>query len=94
MKTDILKKIKHDFGSKESDVSEALEALDTDLQDLFNDRIVRAIIFLAKGDMSRFAQLCALARTDPRDVLWQAEYDCGEDQLYDFNKTFHKLQLL
>ncbi|MCG8393951.1 MAG: hypothetical protein MI745_12785 [Pseudomonadales bacterium] len=94
MKTDIYQKIEKDFGSDLKLAIEQIEILDARSKGLVSHRMLRAMVFLAKGDIERFKQVIELGRTDYRDVLWQAEYECGEEQLYDFNKTFHELKLM
>jgi hypothetical protein len=94
MNTDIYQKIENDFGPEAKLAIEQIEILDARSKGLVSDRMLRAMVFLAKGDIERFKQVIKLGRTEYRDVLWQAEYDCGEEQLYDFNKTFHELKLM
>ncbi len=94
MKTDIYQKIELDFGDGLKLAIEKIEILDARSKGLVGDRMLRAMVFLAKGNIERFKQIIELGRTDYRHVLWQAEYDCGEEQLYDFNKTFHELKLM
>jgi hypothetical protein len=94
MKTDIYQKIERDFGDDLKLAIEQVEILDARSKGLVGTHVLRAMIFLAKGNIERFKQIIELGRTDYRDVLWQAEYDCGEEQLYDFNKTFHELNLM
>lgn len=94
MKNDIYQKVEKDFGPEAKLAIEQIEILDARSKGLVSDRMLRAMVFLAKGDIERFKQVIELGRTDYRDVLWQAEYDCGEEQLYDFNKTFHELKLM
>ncbi len=94
MKTDIYQKIKRDFGGDLKLAIDQIETIDARSKGLIGDRMLRAMVFLAKGNIERFKQVVELGRTDYRDVLWQAEYDCGEEQLYDFNKTFHELKLM
>jgi hypothetical protein len=94
MKTDIYQKIKKDFGDDVTRVIEQIIILDARSKGLIDDRMLGAMIFLAKGSIDRFKLVIELGRTDYRDVLWQAEYDCGEERLYDFNKTFHELKLM
>jgi len=94
MKTDIYQKIEHDFGPDLNLAIEQIEILDARSKGLVGDRMLRAMVFLAKGSIDRFKQVIELGRTDYQDVLWQAEYGCGEEQLYDFNKTFHELKLM
>ena len=94
MKTDIYQKIERDFGDDLQRAIEQVEILDACTKGLIGDRMLRAMVFLSKGKIERFKQIIELGRVDYRDVLWQAEYDCGEVQLYDFNKTFHELKLM
>jgi hypothetical protein len=94
MKTDIYQKIEKDFGHDLKQAIEQVEILDAQSKGLINDRLLRSMVFLAKGNIERFKKIIELGRIDYRDVLWQAEYDCGEKQIYDFNKTFHELKLL
>ncbi len=94
MKTDIYQKIERDFGDDLKLAIEQVEILDARTKGLIGNRLLRAMVFLSKGNIDRFKQVIELGRTDYRDVLWQAEYDCGEEQLYDFNKTFHELNLM
>jgi hypothetical protein len=94
MQTDIYQKIEKDFGFDSKLAIEQIEILDARSKGLVSDRMLRAMVFLAKGNIERFKQVIELGRTDYRDVLWQAEYECGEEQLYDFNKTFHELKLM
>ncbi len=94
MKTDIYQKIERDFGDDLKLAIEQVEILDARTKGLIGNRLLRAMVFLSKGNIDRFKQVIELGRTDYRDVLWQAEYDCGEEQLYDFNKTFHELKLM
>jgi hypothetical protein len=94
MKTDIYQKIERDFGDDLKLAIEQIEILDARSKGLVGERMLRAMVFLAKGSIEHFKQVIELGRTDFRDVLWQAEYDCGEEQLYDFNKTFHELKLM
>jgi hypothetical protein len=94
MKTDIYQKIELDFGDDLKLAIEQVEILDARSKGLIGNRMLRAMVFLAKGNIERFKQVIELGRTDYRDVLWQAEHGCGEEQLYDFNKTFHELKLM
>lgn len=94
IKTDIYRKIEIDFKDNLQAVIEQIEILDTDGKGLINDRLLRAMVFVANGDIERLKQIVTLARTDYRDVLWQAEYDAGEKRVYDFNKSFYELKLL
>ena len=94
MKTDIYQRIERDFGDDLKLAIEQVEILDARTKGLIGNRLLRAMVFLSKGNIDSFKQVIELGRTDYRDVLWQAEYDGGEEQLYDFNKTFHELKLM
>jgi len=48
-------------------------------------RVVRCVLHLAT-DLDRIADLATAAATDPRDVIWWAEYDGGERRLRDFSQ--------
>jgi hypothetical protein len=94
MKTDVYQKITADFGADYKYAIELLDELDAQTKGLISDRVLRAIIFLASGNTTKLKRTIELCRTDFRDVLWQAEYDCGEQQIYDFTKSFHDLNLI
>lgn len=94
MKTDIYQKIEKDFGDSLPEAIEQINILDARSKGLIHDRMIRAMVFFAKGNVERFKQVIELGRIDYRDVLWQAEYDCGEEQHFDFNKSFHELKLM
>ena len=94
MATDIFQKLELDFGVNLSNAQEVLAGLDAKTKGLVSPRVVRSIVYLSKGDLESLERLAKLSLVDCRDVLWQAEYDGGEDQLRDFNKTFHELGLL
>lgn len=73
---DILAKIRQDFSGGE--VLPVIEMM-TDLQKqdsgLFTDRILRCILFVARGKFDELADAVALARLDGRDLIVEAEYD-------------------
>jgi len=94
VKTDIYQKMERDFGDGLGEAIEQIELLEAETKGLIDNRLLRAILFLADGDLEEFKQVIELARTDYRDVLFQAEYGCGEKRLYDFNKSFHELKLM
>ena len=95
MDTDIYQKVERDFGEKAVDVHSALTELDAKTKGLVSPRLIRAILYLANGDIERFQEKLKLAQTDWRDVLLQAEYTCpANDHVRDFNKTFHELGLI
>lgn len=95
MVLDIYQKIEHDFGDKAKKVHEALNSLDAKTKGLISNRMLRAIIYLAEGDIINFNEKMKLAQIDWRDVLFQAEYSYPQNErLRDFDKTFYELGLL
>lgn len=91
---DIQKKLELDFGRELSSAKDEIEALYAKTNWQISNRMVRSIVFLANGDFESLKRNIELALTDYKDVLWQAEYDRGDEQLRDFNKTFQELGLL
>ncbi len=53
-------------------------------------RIPRCILFLSKGDFEAFKENLKNAETDWRDVIYWAEYNSEDNQIYNFNKTFEE----
>ncbi len=94
MTDDICQTITRDFGADLPLVIEALEGLDSHGQAMEGDRLLRATLFLAKGDIERLRRVLARGRVDYRDVLREAEYAPDENRVYDFPKTFRELGLL
>lgn len=73
---DILAKIRQDFSGGETlPVIEMMAGLQLEDALLFTDRIVRCILFVARGRFEALADAVALARLDPRDLIVNAEYD-------------------
>ncbi len=58
------------------------------LEDLGSDRLSRCALFLAEGSLQKLEEAVSLGRTDYRDLIFAAEYDCGKKQLRDFNQSF------
>ncbi|HEY4245268.1 MAG TPA: hypothetical protein VGM64_00355 [Lacunisphaera sp.] len=58
------------------------------LEDLKEDRLIRCALFLSRGSTKELEGAVSLGKTDYRDLIWSAEYDCKEDQLRDFNQPF------
>lgn len=90
MKADIYQKIETDFGDDLKLAIEQINILEACSKALVADRMLRAMVFLVKGNIDRFKQVIELGQIDYRDVLWQAEYNCCEVQWYDF----HELKLM
>ena len=73
---DILAKIRQDFsGGEMLPVIEMLSELQKEDAVLFCDRILRCILFVARGEFNALADAVALARLDPRDLIINAEYE-------------------
>ena len=95
MASDIYHKVENDFGKGANEIHEELKVLDAKTKGLNSNRIIRAIVYLANGDVSTFHEKVKLAQIDWRDVLMQAEYSYPENErLRDFDKTFYELGLL
>ena len=58
------------------------------LEDLGSDRLSRCVLFLAQGSLQKLEEAVSLGRKDYRDLIFSAEYDCGDQQLRDFNLPF------
>lgn len=91
---DIHNKLALDFASDMPFAKDEIEALYAATNWQISDKMIRAIIYLAKGDLALLKSTIELARKDYKDVLWQAEYNRGDDKLRDFNQTFDELGLL
>ncbi len=91
---DIQKKLELDFGTELLLAKDELEALYAKTNWTIGNRMVRAIIYLSNGNFESLKKTIEHASTDYKDVLWLAEYDRGDEQLRDFNKTFEELGLL
>ncbi len=73
---DILAKIRRDFSGGETlPVIDRLESLQREDSQLFCDRILRCIVFVAAGRLAVVEQAIEQARTDYRDLIVWAEYD-------------------
>ena len=94
MVVDIQNKLELDFGPELVFAKDELEALYITTNWLVSDRVVRSVIYLANGDIDLLKENIERALTDHKDLLWQAEYNRGDEQLRDFNKTFQELGLV
>jgi hypothetical protein len=81
MAADILEQIKADFPA--ADLPSILARLEASSE---NERVLRCIVFAARGHPWYFDFLCRLAKIDYRDVIMAAEYERLGDHLYDFTK--------
>jgi hypothetical protein len=55
-------------------------------------RILRCVLFLARGDLPRLQHNANAARSDWRDVIWWAEYERDDRRVRDFNQPFSNEQ--
>jgi hypothetical protein len=94
LQTDIYLKLEHDFGEALPQALSLLEDVEAQTKGNVDDRILRAMIYLSKGDVGRLEELIALVQKDYRDLLWQAEYDEQGQRQFDFSKTFHELNFI
>jgi len=86
---DIAAQVQHDFPETEvGPVSEMLDELQREDAQLFCDRILRCLVFVAHGSFTALADAVALARTDYRDLIVSAEYDRHWQPVRDFNEPF------
>ena len=95
MLTDIYQKIAADFGSQAALAHQALDELDVKTKGLISPRLVRAIIYLSKGNIEELKKKIELARHNSQDIFMQSEFSYPENtRIRDFNKTFHELKLI
>jgi hypothetical protein len=90
---DIQQRIKFDFSNKTAEANIIITDAIIKTTYLNHPRILRCILFLAKGDMDNLKKYLDVAIQDPRDVMLWAEYiDLNDEQtpkrIRDFNKTF------
>jgi galactose-1-phosphate uridylyltransferase len=95
---DILEKINQDFGNENIKVIEVLYKALNKTEYLRNERIIRCIIFLINKDINKLQKTIEIAKFDPRDVMFWAEYterdlEKNPKRIRDFNKTFEKCEL-
>ena len=84
---DIAIRINGDFRDPEDrqKVKNTLQTLETNE----THRIMRCVLYLAKGDLKTFNLYVDMARVDYRDVIMNAEYEYPlEKHLRDFTKPF------
>ena len=94
-KEDITKRINEDFAENSHQAIEILKNAIEKTDYLKTDRVIRCIIFLAKGNIDDLNKYIEVAIFDTRDVMLWAEYkELTDDLNYrrerDFNKTFEE----
>ena len=57
-------------------------------QELASDRLLRCIVFVAKGDLNRLEKAIDLAKEDYRDLIVWAEYDEKSKRVRDLTNPF------
>lgn len=92
-KDDINARIRTDFGENATKAMTILFAAINKVGYLKTDRVIRCIIFLAKGNLTELERYIEAATFDTRDVMLWAEYEGLKDnenpkRVRDFNKTF------
>ena len=89
---DIAARIRHDFpAAAVESVVGLLAGLQREDPQLFGSRVLRCLVFLARGQLTKLAEWVTLARTDYRDLIVAAEYDENQQQVRDFNKPFNNV---
>lgn len=92
-KDDIIARINTEFGESANKATKMLIDAITKVDYLKTDRVIRCIIFLAKGNLTELNKYIETATYDTRDVMLWAEYDRLKEnenprRVRDFNKTF------
>ena len=88
MPADIFEQVKADFPA--ADIPSVLTRLESASR---SERVLRCIVFAARGHPWYFDFLCRLAKIDARDVIMAAEYERLGDRLYDFTKPIPEARL-
>ena len=94
-KDDIITRVNTDFGENANKAITLLIDAINKADYLKTDRVIRCIIFLAKGDLVLLKKYIEAATCDTRDVMLWAEYeksngDFNLKRVRDFNKTFEE----
>ncbi len=89
---DIIEEMKTRFGSEFNSAIKILAEYLEKYNYLDSDRIVRCSIFLTQNRIEHWKSNLDSAKTDPRDIMFWAEYENRNDdkpnRVRDFNKTF------
>ena len=94
-KDDIKARLQTDFGENAITATTMLIDAINKVDYLKTDRVIRCIIFLAKGNLTDLNKYIETATFDTRDVMLWAEYeklsgDLNYKRQRDFNKTFQE----
>jgi len=90
MQPDIVEKINKDFDNP-GEALRILEAFVLISKHPETDRVCRAVVFGAKGDIKKLHECIDDSFFDCRGFLHQAEYAGTNDQVYDFNQLFSEI---
>lgn len=85
---DILYRLKSDYGKNITEAKIEIQNLIKSHKDFRSHRIIRALIFAGNKDIIHLKKMIALAQTDWRDLLMEAEYDSSHARVRDFNFEF------
>lgn len=94
MQEDIENKIKKDFSEFAPEAIEIFNYLNRRTLGLMSDRMLRSMVFLADGRVSRLKKIIEHSRSSYRDILTEAENDNHSEQIYNFKKSFYEMKLL
>jgi galactose-1-phosphate uridylyltransferase len=94
-KDDINERIQTDFGENADKATTMLFDAISKVDYLKTDRVIRCIIFLAKGNLADLNKYIETATFDTRDVMLWAEYEGIKEnekpkRVRDFNKNFEE----
>jgi hypothetical protein len=97
-KEDITARITADCGHHADKALTLLKDAINKVDYLKTDRVIRCILFLAKGDLLELNKNIETATFDTRDIMLWAEYekrngDLNYKRLRDFNKTFDECSI-
>ncbi len=94
MAIDIYQKVEQDFKTDAAAAHEELSKLDAMTKGLISDRLIRAIVYMADGNLDALREYIKKSRNNWQQVIDEAEYDPdAPERKRDFNKTFHELKL-
>jgi hypothetical protein len=96
-KDDIKARIQTDFGENSITATTMLIDAINKVDYLKTDRVIRCILFLAKGNLTDLSKYIETATFDTRGVMLWVEYeklrgDFNYKRLRDFNNTFEDVQ--
>lgn len=90
--TDILNRIQTDFSENAEEAVALLSSLISKTYYINEDRVIRSVLFLAQKDFTKLKSYVKAALSDPRDVVFWAEYTNHDDKhptkINDFDKPF------